>query len=561
MGWEQSHNLLAQLGFQGLVHTKTVTSSVTTAWGVNWDHELVARDLMQNFFDDNRHQVSKVKVETNRDDIRVSSPKSFNLERLYFLGSEKGANDVGKYGEGFKAAATCVLRERGTVMAAASDSQVVRIRIDDEPVQGTKLYPLVYDFFAAPTPYPGNVLIIQGASPKLSRAMEQGMNHFFHANNPLIGPEVARLGQDFVVYRSTTSDGHIFYRNLKRGEIPNLPLVLVLNKEFAAIEKKVASDRDRKAFGEDVRKIFYSVWAKSFFKWQSRQTIVVEAARACWENGEGHPLLAEVARTCYGTGWRWEDAHAVFADQFFARSLAKDATLQLRFESVENGWRKQGRRELPNYFSQFGVPSAERHLKEIEEKARHEARTQAQRATTVAEARAIAVLTKVLRGLAPEIMAVFDRGKTSYSVAKTEAVLGELKQLRGYRSREVFLAESVFEEGFARALSIFLHEHGHIFGHDGSRGFSDALTELLEVVIQHREILGNFEQQWDHVRFEIVAERDTQNARKPFTGEELGTFGETELRTLLRRLPLPVLQDLLAKQSPQDASPEGCTAS
>jgi hypothetical protein len=556
MASEQSHNVLTELGLHGLAHTKTVTSSVTTAWGVNWDHELVARDLMQNFFDDNRHQVSKVKIEANRDDIRVSSPKSFNLERLYFLGSEKGANDVGKYGEGFKAAATCVLRERGTVVAAASDKQVVRIRIDDEPVQGTKLYPLVYDFFTASTPYPGNVLIIHGASPKLSRAMEQGMNHFFHPGNPLIGPEADRLGQDFIVYRSTTADGHIFYRNLKRGEIPNLPLVLVLNKEYAAIEKKIASDRDRKAFGEDVRKIFYSVWAKSFFNWQSRQQTVVEAARACWENGEGHPLLAEVARACHGFGWRPEHAKSVFADQYFARSLAKDATLQVRYESVESAWRRQGRRELPNYFSQFGVSSAERHLKEIEERARHEARTEAQRATTSGESRAIALLTKVLRGLAPEIMAVFDRGKTSYSVAKTEAVLGELKQLRGYRAREVFLAESVFEAGFAKALSIFLHEHSHIFGHDGSRGFSDALTELLEVVIQHRETLGKCEEQWNQVRLEIVAERDPQHAREPFTGEELGALGETELRTLLRRLPLPVLEHLLAKQPPQ-----ACTSS
>ncbi len=545
MGWEQSQNLLVGLGFHGLIHTKTVTSSVTTTWGVNWNHELVARDLMQNFFDDNRQQISKVRVETNKDGIRVTSPNSFNLERLYFLGSEKGANDVGKYGEGFKAAATCVLRQHGTVMAAASDSQVVRIRIDDEPVKGTKLYPLVYDFFSSPTSYPGNVLIIQGASAEMERAMEHGMNHFFHPGNPLIGPEVARDGQDFFVYRSTTADGHIFYRNLKRGEIPNLPLVLVLNKEYTSIEKKIASDRDRKAFGEDVRKNFYSVWAKSFFKGQNYQAIVVAAARACWENGEGHPLLAEVARSSYYSGWDQKTAHLVFADQFFARSNAEDATQQLQFESVENAWRKQGRRELPNYFSKFGVPTAELHLKEIEDKARKEARTQAHRATTSAEARAIAVLTKVLRGFAPEIMAVFDRGKTSYSVAMTEVVLGELKQLRSYRSREVFLAESVFDEGFARALSIFLHEHSHIFGHDGSRGFSDALTELIEVVIMHRYTLDECEEQWNQVRLEIAAERATQRASEPFSGEELDALGEKELRTLLRRLPLPVLEHLL----------------
>jgi hypothetical protein len=82
MSWEVSSKYLAELGFHGLSHTKTVTSSVTTAWGVHWDYELVARDLMQNFFDADRHQVSRIKVELDRGDVRVSSPTSFNLERL-----------------------------------------------------------------------------------------------------------------------------------------------------------------------------------------------------------------------------------------------------------------------------------------------------------------------------------------------------------------------------------------------------------------------------------------------------------------------------------------------
>ena len=35
------------------------------------------------------------------------------LDRLFFLGSEKGADDLGQYGEGFKAAAICLLRDHG----------------------------------------------------------------------------------------------------------------------------------------------------------------------------------------------------------------------------------------------------------------------------------------------------------------------------------------------------------------------------------------------------------------------------------------------------------------
>lgn len=325
MNVENSLQRLSELGFRGMSHTKSVTSSVTTAWGVNWDAELVARDLMQNFFDADRHRVSEINVELDRDTIRVSSPTPYNLERLYFLGSEKGPDDVGKYGEGFKAAATCVLREHGSVMAAASENQVVRIRIDSKPVEGTNLYPLVYDFFTSKSRSSGNVLFIRGASQKLARAMEHGLDHFFFVGNRLIGNEIASHGRDFVVYQSTTPDGHIFYRNLKRGGIPSLPLVLVLNKEYAAIEKKIASDRDRNAFGEELRKLFYSVWARSFFKgWKSRERIAVEAARNCWERGAGHPLLAEIAS--YGrpmSGWDTEAVRDVFGGQVFCSLTGK----------------------------------------------------------------------------------------------------------------------------------------------------------------------------------------------------------------------------------------------
>ena len=33
-----------------LQYVRTLTSAVTTAWGVNWDEVYIARDLMQNFF-------------------------------------------------------------------------------------------------------------------------------------------------------------------------------------------------------------------------------------------------------------------------------------------------------------------------------------------------------------------------------------------------------------------------------------------------------------------------------------------------------------------------------
>src|SRR5271166_4171013 len=124
-------NATAELDGVGknLRFTRTLTSAVTTAWGVDWDEVYIARDLMQNFFDANRGRLSEVRVVANGKDVRITAPSAFNLERLFYLGSEKGEDDIGHYGEGFKVAATCLLRDHCVSVLAASGKDVLRLRI------------------------------------------------------------------------------------------------------------------------------------------------------------------------------------------------------------------------------------------------------------------------------------------------------------------------------------------------------------------------------------------------------------------------------------------------
>ena len=145
----------------------TERSAVTSAWGVDWSEELIARDLMQNFFDANRKHLNKIAVKSRESHVRVSSPAGFDLRHLFFLGSEKGDEEVGKYGEGFKAATVCILRRKNTSVLAVSGQYGVVIRLSEEPAAGTNLYPLVYDFFDMEKPVAGSVLIVDGASSKL----------------------------------------------------------------------------------------------------------------------------------------------------------------------------------------------------------------------------------------------------------------------------------------------------------------------------------------------------------------------------------------------------------
>lgn len=551
MNHHESEALLGKLGFGDLHHKRTERSSVTTAWGVNWNEELVARDLMQNFFDADRKRVDDIKVTSEAGKVRVTSPTPYNLERLFYLGSEKGPMDVGKYGEGFKAAAVCMLRDHGTSVVAASGSDVLRIRIDDEPVANTELYPLVYEFFTTSPAVAGNVLVIQRASAKLAHALQHGLEHFYHGRNPLLGRHLDWDGGNFLVYESKGKSGHMFYRDLKRGVIPDLPLVLVLNKEYAAIEKRIANDRDRNAFEDAVRDTFYDVWAKSYFSgYPSREKVVVEAARSLWERGVGHPLLSRIAsRSQSYKDWGETMAADVFQSKYFARSQARSPQDDLRFRSVEHQWEQDGRKPLPAYFSHFGVPSAERHCRKVDAQARLEACAKHRRAATAAEGRSIQCLAECVRMLAPSTMSHFDSRRTSYSVAETEVVLGELRISRPYKSPEVFLSASVFENDFARALAVFLHEHSHIFGGDGSRGFTDALTELLEAVVRHRDLLSAREAAWERCRVGVLTERNESGKLAPSPSVSLEELSPEEMRMLLKRLPTGALRHLMEDEA------------
>lgn len=228
----QSEERLRSLINGGTIrYVGTETSAVTTSWGVNWSEVWIARDIMQNFFDANRDRLDDIHITVEAQDVTISAPTGYNLQRLFYLGSEKGTEDIGQYGEGFKVAATCLLRDHNVAPVAISGNQALCLRIAEEPVSGTQLFPLVYDFFELENPFEGTQLVLAGCSSKLVKALQSGLNHFFYPANALLGERLwASPTGEFMIYASRGADGHVFYQNLLRGDIPHMPLILVINK-------------------------------------------------------------------------------------------------------------------------------------------------------------------------------------------------------------------------------------------------------------------------------------------------------------------------------------------
>jgi hypothetical protein len=533
----------AKIG-KALQYVESCQGSVTTAWGVKWSPTLIARDIMQNFFDANRENPVEIQVRVEGADVVVTAPAEFELARLFYLGSEKGGDDIGQYGEGFKAAAVCLLRDHKIEPIAISGKQVVYIRIG-EKVPGTKIQPVVYDYFQSAQAFNGSRLILRGCSKDMIAAMQEGLTHFLFDQNPLLGGKLWESwdGQ-FQIHASTTKKGHVFYRKFKRGEIDDIPVVLVINKSYAAMEKKIQTDRDRNAFGEQLMGLFYHLFARSGIKGDHiAERTLLEASKHLWDRG--HPLISAVAGGYYLCEWSKSQAADVFGDKYFALSHTQDHAEGLEFQNWEAQWKRQGQVALPGYFSQFGVLCARDHCAEIKRKAFEESKALNHRKPSPCELSSLEILRTCLQIMSPAITNFFKERTTSYSVAETEAILGELKSKSGYGHREVFLASSVFVSDFAAAFSIFLHEHSHIFGYDGSRGFSDELTKLMEIVIRYRDKLQAPEAQWNGARKRILQERAKFKGGKLDVGTQVGLLTEIQLRELVNRLPAVAVQQAL----------------
>jgi hypothetical protein len=193
----------------------------------------------------------------------------------------------------------------------------------------------------------------------------------------------------------------------------------------------------------------------------------------------------------------------VFGEGYFARSGTRDPAQRLEYRRLERGWANNGKIRLKDYFKHFGVLNAEDYCLNERERAAKEN----QRTPTPAESNGIKLLARVLEQLAPEVMQVFARRTVTYSVFTSHHIHGEFKKNRRYRSLEVSLEQSVFVGDFPGSFATFLHEHAHVFGHDGSRGFTDALTDLLATVIRRRHLLDDYSRDWEAVRGEVIKER------------------------------------------------------
>jgi hypothetical protein len=168
------------------------------------------------------------------------------------------------------------------------------------------------------------------------------------------------------------------------------------------------------------------------------------------------------------------------------------------------------------------------------------------RSPTLLEHEAIILLAEFCKEIS---VPLFERYENAlYVVGNSDKIIGQNQSIN-YKEKQIFLNARFFTYQFSDAIAILLHEWNHIFGYDGSRIFSDALTEIIAIILKNKAIfnkLPDFEKKWNSFVAKIKNERKGKE-KKSDSYNALETLSQEQLKCLLSDISKNDLEVLIRK--------------
>jgi len=237
---------------------KTISLNILLTYPVKWKRQQVLRDFVQNFYDDigfrdfNEKFNKKYMPEEEKAVLSIAS-KGFDYEWLLHIGASTKQGDPGKYagyfGEGFKMAALCALRDHHWTVTMRSRCWSIEVCVIETEISGTTLKQLAYNVEEGLPYKEETVLEIGNFSSINDSLLDAVILGFFYPENPLIGSLIYESKYAAIYERSkalkpeyyptsfeTTGDGIIFIGYQARGEFVK-PLV-ICNHRFKTPDRE-----------------------------------------------------------------------------------------------------------------------------------------------------------------------------------------------------------------------------------------------------------------------------------------------------------------------------------
>lgn len=506
--------------------TKRVVLNLIFDYPVHWSKYKVLRDLIQNFFDSIPRlewaERFSHRIEQGRLTF-ISKGVDFSYDWLIPIGASTKRDGDGEYagyfGEGFKIAALCALRDYGWTIEVRSRDWQLRVVTDQLTIDARSLEALAYDVETGLAYRTDTVLSITPFYD--TQILETALLSFFHPHNPLLGeaiwisPQAAiytRSRQpkpsDFPATYNSPGPGIIFAGFQALGSIPH-PLVFCLHGYRN-------NDRERNSFFQmDVVKVISQIAghlppdaAARLLRMLTRRWY--ERPRKRYDFDSWYPIIRTLVQKVGACPrqtrqWRADYPHLLVAAQVKRNDLPRyNRRRQALAWARESG---QPYRLVQEAFRALGYPDLEDACQE------HDGFT-ITRAPAHGEMGRIAILEAIAISLFPDLIdqielppckVIDNRRAVWQGMATCIDRAGTTARWRGLRIRYripyiALKADLLADDRFGDALSTYLHELAHLFGGDSSASFSHALSEMLAITIQYAGTITSWQGKWNDVK-------------------------------------------------------------
>lgn len=492
---------------------------------VHWSRYKVLRDLIQNFYDSiPRHAWAERfshRIEQRRLTL-VSEGVDFSYDWLIPIGASTkrdGGDYAGHFGEGFKIAALCALRDFGWTIEVRSRDWHLVVVTDALTVDGRHLKTLAYEVRTGLAPAADTLLTI--APFHDADILETALLSFFYPDNPLLGAAIWTSPTAAVYHRSrqpkpldypATYDDHgpgILFAGFQALGSFSHPLVICLHDHRG-------NDRERNnLYRMDVVNLIARVAtllppdaADAVLRLLARRWY--ERPRKRYDFDSWYSIIDRLVHrlaTCPGqtARFRADHPHLLVAAQVRRSDMPRYNRRRQALAWIKGSGRRY--RLVQEAFRALGYPDLE------------DACTEADGFTVTRdpgldETRRIAILESAARTLFPDLLEQIELPPCKVIENPCAAWQGmtvcvprdaPAAQWRGLRIRYqlpyvALQATLLHQNDFGDAVSTYLHELAHSFGGDSSAAFSHALSEMLAATVSYSAQIGDWQRAWGRVK-------------------------------------------------------------
>lgn len=523
-----------------------IDTKITEKWGVKWDEMETARDFLQNFYDAN--SIDDIGIDINESTVTIIAPAVFDYNELIYLGSNKtnDSDSIGQYGEGFKASVLNALRNFNCGVEIEIGDKKLQFYFKNKEIAEINTR-VIFCEVSKKEIISGTKLIISNCTTKLIEEFKFGLNHFYYKGNPLFG-DILLENSDCSIQickSNNKKNGYVFYKKLLRAKV-DLPITIICDMDAIRVDEKITHDRDRKAFNEEVLELLYKFIFKKFSISELSSTILF------LENWfeKGHKIISVMA-----TAKNYRDNESIlFPDNYFANEKLSDLdkhhypNLFIEAQNVLADFKKQGYKSCPAYMSKFNMKNPVGIARELIAKKQELLNSTYSRDLSTLEKEGVRILSLFIKDISLDMFKNFEGAK--YTTSDNDDIIGELKKKRGYKQQHVFLNTNFFTFPFNEAIAILFHEWAHIYGYDGSRNFSDALTHFIALLLKNEEAIKNlisFEKSWEKNVQKVTNERGVTLVKSKQINKIVDNLTKEQLNYIVKEIPDGELFKLLEK--------------